>query len=129
MANELTITLTVRANKGNFDYTFPSSGSPFSADWDGDDFSLKTQDVGTSEEALALGDVDPSSGNGALLYIINRDPTNFVTLRPATGAADMAKLPPGLPALLFLDPTDAAAPFVIANTAACRIEYFLIEAQ
>ena len=35
MADEITVTLTMQANKGDTNYTVPASGSPFSIDMTG----------------------------------------------------------------------------------------------
>lgn len=81
------------------------------------------QEIGTSEEALILGDV----AAGGFLIIVNRDATNFVELRSGTSATDFVRLKPGEPALFRLSP-DATAPYAIADTAACEVEYILVEA-
>lgn len=79
------------------------------------------QSVGTSEEALGLGEV---TSLGYCL-VINRDETNFVQLRTGTGGTYFAKLLPGEVAL-FRFGSGVTAPFVIADTAAYQIEVFLI---
>jgi hypothetical protein len=79
------------------------------------------QAVGTSEEALNLGDI----GTGGYCFLKNLDATNFVKVRPGTGAADLIKLLPGDVALFRLV---AAAPFAISDTASCNVEVALIGA-
>lgn len=81
------------------------------------------QTVGTTEEALLLGD----AGTGGYLVAVNRDATNFVELRSGTGATDVVRLRAGELACFRVSP-DATAPFVIADTAAVELEYWLIEA-
>jgi hypothetical protein len=106
-----------------------------SGDQDGLDFGPATftftgtrslkgrQSVGTSEEALILGEVTA----GGWLLILNKDATNFVSLRAAAGATPLAKIGPGECALLRLHPS-APAPTVQADTAACQIRYLILEA-
>jgi hypothetical protein len=80
------------------------------------------QVVGTSEERLELGDV----GVGGWLWIINRDTTNFVSLRAATGETNLCKLLPGDPPM-WLRISPDATPYVIADTASCELEYRVYE--
>lgn len=89
-----------------------------------------TQEIGTSEEAIKLGDI---SAPGYAMFI-NRDPTNYVELKVATSGAVFAKLRPdvdsdgkGGVALLELG-SGAQAPFAIANTGACLIDIFICPA-
>ena len=80
------------------------------------------QNIGTSEEAITLGEVT-SPGWGVF---INRDATNFINLKVATGGAIFAKLLPGEFACLRLG-SGAQAPFAIADTGACQMEYFIAQ--
>lgn len=80
------------------------------------------------EEALLLGDLAGTEIKA--LIIRNLDPTNYVQLRQATGAAAFARLPPdtnqdgtNIPAVIPWD-AGTTAPFVIANTAICQIEIY-----
>lgn len=125
MANELTVTLAVRYNKGNFDDTVPSSGSPFSYDITGTLVTHVRKSIGTSEEALELGEVDISANGGAHLVVKNDDATNFIEIRDSTGGNDLVKVLPGGVAYFMITST-ATAPFAIANSAACEIEYMLV---
>ena len=84
--------------------------------------------VGTTEEAVALGEV---TAPGYAIFI-NRDGTNFIELRVATGGAKFARLDAdtagdktGGFAILRLG-SGAQAPYAIADTAACQMEYFII---
>lgn len=88
------------------------------------------QNIGTTEEAIKLGEV---SAPGYAMFI-NRDTTNFIELRVATGGAKFAKLRPdtdgdgkGGVALLELG-SGAQVPFAIANAAACQMDIFIISA-
>lgn len=78
--------------------------------------------VGTSEEALPLGEVS-SLG---YCFFKNLDETNYVEIRSGTGASnDVIKVGP-LGIALFRFGSDVTAPYVIANTAACQCEYILV---
>ncbi len=79
------------------------------------------QSIGTSEEAINLGDL---SAPGYALFR-NRDETNFINLKVATAGAIFAKLLPGEIALLRLG-SGAQAPYAIADTAACQLEYLIV---
>ncbi len=80
------------------------------------------QEIGTSEEALMLGDI-PAPG---YIMIENLDSTNKVSLRPGTGLANMIEIPAGTIAGPFKLAT--TTPYAIADTAAVKIRYLLIEA-
>lgn len=118
MADELTISAFMRFVKGAKDVQLSRQSQQF--DVTGTAFIRGTQIVGTSEEALTKGEV---STPGCIL-IINLDPTNFVSIRAATGTANCIKIKPGEFALFRFA---ATAPFIIADTASCEVEYFLIE--
>lgn len=77
--------------------------------------------VGTSEQALNLNGITTPG----FILIINRDDTNFVEIRVGTGGAKFCKLKPGEPAL-FRFGSGATAPYLIADTAACKVEYVLV---
>lgn len=80
------------------------------------------QNVGTSEEAINLGDV--SSPGYALL--INRDTTNFINLKVATGGAIFARLDRSNGFALLKLGSGAQVPYAIADTAACQMDVFII---
>jgi hypothetical protein len=123
MADEVTIHLQLTYEKAGSKVTLPQdSGRLFQADVAGTLFAHKSQNIGTSEEAL---DIDGLTAGG-LFVAINRDATNYVELRPGTGVTDMIRLLPGEACLFRLSP-DATAPYAIANTAACDLEFLLLE--
>lgn len=78
------------------------------------------QSIGTSEEAIVLGE---ATAPGWAIFI-NRDSTNFIELRVSTGGAKFAKLKAGEFAVLRLG-SGAQVPYAIADTAACQLEYFI----
>jgi hypothetical protein len=91
----------------------------------GDNFIHHKQLVGTSEEALVLGEV--SGGLGWALFR-NLDATNYLEIRSGTGAGnDIIKIPAGKFALFHFG-SDITAPYAVANSAACLLEYFISEA-
>jgi len=72
--------------------------------------------------AIPLGAVT-SPGDFAA---INRDSTNFITLYDAVSGNEIAQLDPGKMCLIPLDPT-ITAPAAKADTAACQMQYFIVE--
>lgn len=121
MANELRLTI-------NFAYEQDGNKIDKSVANLGVDVALSVvasgvQEIGTSEEALGLNGVVA----GGFVYMKNLDDANFVELRSGTGATDVIRLMPGEPALFRLSP-DATAPFMIADTAACEVEYVVLSA-
>lgn len=83
-------------------------------------FTKMKQNIGTSEEAIGLGEI---AAPGWALFI-NRDLTNYIELRVGTGGAKFATLYPGKIALLYLG-AGAQVPYAIANTGACQMVYFI----
>ena len=82
---------------------------------------LKTkQTVGIAEEALVLGDIVTRGW----CILVNRDVTNYVNVKVATGGAIFAQLFPGEFCALRLG-SGAQSPFVIAAVAECEIEILL----
>lgn len=71
------------------------------------------QTIGTSAEALILGDVSAPG----ICIVENLDPTNFVSLRVGSGGDNFQKILPG-EAWPFRLAT--LTPYAIANTAACK---------
>ena len=123
MANELTIsTLTIN---------FTKTGSPslelapaaLSLTVSGDAWMDNTQTVGTSEEAILLGDV----ATGGYWFVQNLGSTNFVEIRSGTGAVDLIKILAGEWAI-FRTSGDATAPFIIADTAPVQVRILRFEA-
>lgn len=80
------------------------------------------QSVGLTQEALVLGDITAP----CLLVLVNRDETNFVNVKVATGGAIFACLDPDNVSWCIVPlGSGAQAPFVIADTASCDVEIFL----
>ena len=118
MANEITVTASLAYAKNSYSITLAKTGSQFNVS--GTKYHSGVQTIGTSEEALSKGDI----GTIGFCILINRDATNYVSIRRATGEGNMIKLKPGEPALFRME---ATAPYAIANTAACELEVLMIE--
>jgi len=121
MANELTLTGSLSFEKGSISIDLEKTGLQVTVT--GTECIRNTQIVTTSEAALLKGSVTTCG----YIIAINRDATNFITIRPATGVVDCIKLKAGEFAVFRFDNTDANVPFVIADTANCVLEYLLIE--
>jgi len=119
MANELTLSASVKFLKSDTNVDFAKAGVLL--DVAGGDYVKRTQTVGTSEEALGLGDLTTPG----YMLIYNSDSTNYVKIRSGTGAGDLIRVPAGGIALFYCE---ATAPYIIANTASVVVEYLLVEA-
>jgi hypothetical protein len=121
MANEVTVSVSLAFSKSGKTIEFSKKGKQL--DVSGDDYLRRTQVIGTSEEALDIGDIATPG------YFIgwNNDTTNYVSIRSGTGAANCVELKPGGEPVCFRFARGATAPFAIANTANCTIEYLIIE--
>jgi len=120
VANELKVAAQLGFARG--DIAAELSSGIVTADVAGTDVSRKTQLIGfAGEEALDLGDITV----GGFVLIINRDSTNFVSVRAGSGLADLAQLLPGDPCLFRIHPS--ATPFLIADTADVLIEYVVVD--
>lgn len=89
------------------------------------------QNVGTSPEALQMGEIT----SPGVVMLKNLDPTNFIEVKTGTGGDVFAKLKPdtladGTGGFCVLDcaGSDAQAPYVVADTAACRMAVLVVEA-
>ncbi len=119
MANEITATGTLSFAKGNVATTgITRSGQQFNVS--GDDYTRKTQTVGTAAEVLVLGEV----GTPGWFLIYNMDATNFVEVLDSTGGAVTLKIKAGE---FACGRFGCAAPAVKADTAPVNIEYIVIE--
>tara|TARA_R110002020_G_scaffold35671_8_gene107444 strand:- start:1717 stop:2085 length:369 start_codon:yes stop_codon:yes gene_type:complete len=81
-----------------------------------------TQNIGTSPEALDLGDLTTLGW----AFFFNQDKTNYVEIRPATGVADFLRIEKReWSGPMRLAPE--AVPFAIADTDSVKLEYLIIE--
>lgn len=127
MANEITFSgLLQYANPAYNIPTLSLSSGNIVLSITGKYYYRGTQSIPTTAggTALNLGSV---STPGGWLIIFNRDPTNYVQLMTAvsTGAV-FARINPTEAALLRLDAT-VTAPAAIAHTAACIVEYLVLD--
>ncbi len=120
MSNEITLYASLRGLKNS--RLAEAVIEALKVDWTGDSFIHHIQSVAITEEALTLGDI----ATGGWFFAINRDSTNFVELRSGTGTVNVVKLKAG-EFCLFRMSDDATSPFVIADTAAVELEYWLLE--
>lgn len=119
MANEATVTTSLQFKKGSVDLTLNDAASTF--DVSGTKYVRGVQNVGTSEEALDMGDIT----SPGWCYMRNLDSSNFVQIRAATGDTAFMRLNAGEHACFRLV---ATAPFAIADTSALDLEYMIVEA-
>jgi hypothetical protein len=124
VANELSITIKASFAKGGTEVVFPDAAKQsFQVTVSGSRFIQMRQSVGTSEEALDIGDI----ATGGYFIAVNRDATNYVEIRSGTGATDLVRLNAG-EVCMFRMSADSSAPYAIANTASVDLEYILIAA-
>ena len=83
------------------------------------------QTVGTAEEALILGEVPAGS---ALILIKNRDASNKVQIKPASGGVVLIEVLAGETSGPFRCAAAVTAPVVQAVTARVDISYLLVSA-
>lgn len=122
MADELRITAKITYNnspitnitRDETDKTFNVTGTRY---------SQVVQEVGTTEEALTLGDV-PSASLG-YCWMKNLDPTNFILLTGAATEVYLMKLKALESAVFRLNLS--IVPFIKADSAACDVEVLIIE--
>ena len=117
MANEITATVSVAFAKGNIpSQTFPAS---FSVTVSGSNYMRTVQTVGTSAEAMTLGDV----ATPGVAIIHNLDGTNFVTVAANNTDAPAVKIKAGETWPFRISGT---TPFLQADTAPVQVEFLVI---
>jgi hypothetical protein len=121
MANELTVSGTFVYSKNNVTIT-ESSGSVLVTVTGNGQNGRKGFSAIVADTAIPLGSVTTP----CWFYMINNDPTNFVTVKRAVGGATIAKLKPGQFMLLPLDP-GITAPSTAADTAPCSVDYAVLD--
>jgi hypothetical protein len=118
MANEGLVSVNLSFSKSGRSAELGKTGLQF--DISGLDYCKKTQNIGTSEEAISLGDITTPG----YFVGINRSTTYNIRIRAATGLADLIVLLPGEVCCFRMY---ASAPYAIAITGAAELEYLLIE--
>lgn len=120
MADEITVITGLHVSKGGSAQQIGPVRE--TVDMTGEGFVWHRQTIGTSAEAVTI----PSDiGTAGWCHVRNRDATNYVTLRIGSGGSDFAKLLAGESALFRLA---SSSLYALANTAACEIEYLIVEA-
>lgn len=119
MAGEITFALRIRSNVRNIERELAAKG----IDVSGSRLHHTVQLIGTSEEALGLGEL----ASLGVIWAYNTDPTNYLEIRSATGSSnDIVKLLAG-EQWAWRWGSDVTAPYAIANTSACYLEYMIWE--
>lgn len=118
MSNEINIQTSLSCNNGYFSFNRSANET---VDQSASGAHGGIQEIGTSEESLVMGDISTSG----MAYFRNLDDTNFVKIGPdSTGLVDFIKLKPGEFCLVRLATSTIKA---IADTAACKLEYYILE--
>ena len=121
MANEISKAASISASKGGASISHAAVTKQL--DMSGADMLNATQLIGTTTEALALGDIAVGHCH---IRIINLDSTNYVEIGLDTPVTQIfVKLLPG-DMCLFSPPTNAI--YAKANTAACLCQITACEA-
>lgn len=118
--DEITLSASLGMKKNGVSESMQRLAEQF--DMSGTDYFRGTQTIGTSEEALDIGDI----GTCGYMLIVNLDEDNYVSIRPGSGTANLVKLDANGGMALFKLAMNT--PHAIANTAACQVEYLLLEA-
>jgi len=118
MSLELTVSAMLDFKKGSVSEAMSKIGARLTVT--GTKFVHNVQEIGLAEEAILKGDITTPG----YIIVVNLDPTNYVSIRGATGAVDTVRVRPGMVALFE---SAGANPFAIANVAAAKIEYLMIE--
>jgi hypothetical protein len=117
MSDELRIGIVMSFEKGGAKV---KRAEHIEVDITGDAFTHEVQGIGTSEEELAQG---ADLGTPGYVFIKNLDATNYVEVGSTTGVYDI-KLKAGEIAVYR---HNSATLYAKANTAACNVEYWVIE--
>jgi hypothetical protein len=117
MANELTVSCSLRFSKGGREVSKSYGG--IQIDVSGTRAITNQQTIGITEEVLVVGDV----GTCGYCIIKNLDATNFVSIRPGTGTANLVKLKAGEVCMFRLA---LSTPWAIADTASCDLEITIV---
>jgi hypothetical protein len=121
MANEISL-------NGRISFSKSSSSGGLSCDvfptFAGSKFTRGRQAIGTSEEAIQLGE---ATGGGGWFFAVNRDGTNSIHIRQASGAANFCTLGPG-EFCSFRFSTATTAPYAISSASTPELEYIVLVA-
>lgn len=96
----------------------------FTPTWAGAKYNRTVQALSTVEEAINLGE---ATGGGGIAALVNRDTTNNIHIRQASGVANFMTLLPG-EGFVFRWSTAATAPFAIASAGTPSLEVITLVA-
>jgi len=120
-AGEIRISASLAVDNGIIDEALSKSGLRF--DWSGTKVTKHIQAIGTSEEAIDLGEITTLG----YFMAINLDSTNYVEIRSGTGAGnDVIRLDANNGVCLLRWGSDVTAPYAVANTASCNVLFLHI---
>lgn len=120
-AGEIRISASLGVDNGLIDEALSKSGLRF--DWSGSKVTKHIQTIGTTEEAIDLGEITTPG----YFMAVNLDNTNYVEIRSGTGASnDIIRLDANNGLCLLRWGSDISAPFAVANTAACNVMFLHI---
>lgn len=137
MANEISLTAKISATKSSVTVTNSTSTKTQTMAAAAAHMHHTIQAVGTSREAVALGDVDNSNATGDEYWVLlfNRDATNFVIVEALVGSATYYQVGLMRPGECWgpvrmqkLDGDGYGALYMDADTAACNVEVVAVEA-
>lgn len=121
MANEVTKNTNIQVSKSSAGIQIFRSFAD-QADMAGNHFNWKIQTVGTSAEAVDIGDI----GTVGQVVAFNQDGTNYVELSTASdGTGPLARIPAGKHVSFYASTNTFYAK---AHTASCLVEFLIVEA-
>jgi len=119
MANELNINSSIQYDDG--DVADSLDQSDLSVTLTTLKFTKVVQSIGTSDEAIQLGEVT----SPGYIFVKNLDTTNYIELKNAVSGTKFCKVAPGCCAGPFQFSSNVTAPAAIANTAACKCVFLI----
>lgn len=122
MANEVSLTFSLGAYKAlAMSSAIGRSRTGLLFTMNGLTYIEGTLSILTSATLIPLGGVTAPHW----AFFANLDATNFIRLRNGAAGADLGRLYPGEACPFPLD--NACAPYAIADTAACYLEYLILQ--
>lgn len=121
MANEITVTGSISVDEASIIQAIAESAVSFDLATTPTKYVDHIQEIGTSEEAIDMGDITTPGW----FFAKNLDAVNFIELYAATAETAFAKL---LPSEFIMGKLAATAPFAKADTAVCLLRWFLYQA-
>ncbi len=121
MSGEMVVGFGLRYSKSGATFSVPNRQS--SIDITSQLMTSLVQNIGTSHEALTLGDLSTSIGPG---YLLNTDATNIVQIGAVVSASFvmMFEIPPGM--FAFIPRVNGATVwYAKALVAACNLQFVL----